>query len=74
VKLIEFAMRHKVDDDDKVNDTDAYIKAVTEIIEKVSALKDEPSSYFSHRASMIRCNRKQKATADNGNNKVSADK
>jgi hypothetical protein len=72
--LIEFATRHEVDDDDKQNDPDAYIKAVTENIEKVSALKDEPSSYFSHRAFMIRCNSKQQATANNDNNNDSADK
>jgi hypothetical protein len=74
VNLIEFATSREVDDDDKVNDSDAYIKAVTENIEKLSALKDESSSYFLHRAFMINCNSKQKTAANNGNNKVSADK
>ena len=72
--MIEFATRHEVDDDYKVNDPDALMKAFTENIEKVSALKDESSSYFSHRAFMIRCNSKQKANANNDNNNVSAKK
>ena len=71
--MIKFATRHEVDDDDKENDPDAYIKAVAKYIEKVSALKDEPSCYFSHRAYVMRCYNKHKATTDNSKNKVSAD-
>jgi len=40
-----------------------YMNAVTEIIDKVSALKGKPAAYYADKAYVMRCNSKNKAFA-----------